>query len=144
VELELAEVVREHEQALGRHAAHRGRNERDVIALDVELATHALRPRHRRRIEKDELVTLARGRLEPGDDVFLEQPVLAWIAKAVRLEIALRPVEIRRREIDGRRRLRPAGRRIDARRAGVREEIQKMLARGELAQLCAYRTVVQE
>ena len=128
----------------GREPQQHRTNQRDVIALQVELLRHALGARNRRRIEEDQVVALARRLLEPREHVFLQQPVARRVVEAVAIQVAARPVEIRVRQIDARRRARTAGRREHGRRGRVREQIQECLAGRELANARTRRPMIEE
>lgn len=81
--------------------------------------------------------------VDPLDAIRADELLVA-IHETVELHVSLAPSQVRIREIDARRELRPVGNRIDARRTGVREEIKKALALRKFADKFARVAMVEE
>ena len=117
-----------------------------MVALHVELALHAFRAGQRRRVDEHEAVAtaaLTRLVLEPREAVRVHEAVVR-AGEPVQREVALRPVEVSLRHVDGGRSERSAAHRVDGRGAGVGEEIQEAPPRGEFAHATTRDAVVEK
>ena len=148
IELELAEVGREQQYAVGRQQPARVADERDVVALQVQLGAHGLGVGEGRRVEEDQVVLhraeVAGGRLaQPLDAVGPHEAVLR-AHQAVQLEVAARPVEVGQRQVDGGGRGGASGGRVDRRRARVGEQIEKAAGLRQVADHAPGLPVIEE
>ena len=81
--------------------------------------------------------------LDPLDAIGAHE-LLMPVHETVEFHVALAPLQVGVREVHARRELRPARSGVDARRAGVGEEVEEALARGKLADELARITMVEE
>ena len=106
---------------------------------------HLRRIRESGRIDEDEIPAhLGVTHLVDPLDAIRADELLVAIHETVELHVSLTPSQVRIREIDARRELRPMRRRVDARGAGVGKEVEEALALRKFADKLARVTMVEE
>ena len=93
IEFEAAEVIGEHQQAVGRQSTHAGADQVAVVTLEVEVLCLG-RVRERRRIAEDQLEALRLGG-QIAQGVSLDK-TMRLTTESVRREVVGGPIEIGR------------------------------------------------
>ena len=123
VEPEFAVVGGENQFAVGRQQSQRPTDEFDVIPLHIEVLIQPLGVGKGRRVEKDQVVALARPD-QPLPAIGPDQ-LVPGTTQGVQFQIAPRPVQIGRGQIDRGGAGRAAQRGVNRRRAGVAEQVEE-------------------
>ena len=117
-----------------------------MVALDTpRVLAHGLRVRERGRVHEDDAVGASHADFvaNPRHDVRAKITVRTAF-NAVLQHVAFSPVEVGLGKVDGKRALRACHRRVDGRRARVREQVQEAPADRKLRDLRARRAMVEE
>src|SRR6185503_16351852 len=145
IEFETVQVGREQHLAAGCQQSKATAHERNVIALHVEHALHALGIGKAWRIEHDQAVSVPRCALllKKTQDISPHQTIAPGF-ESIEFEVAPCPVQIGFRQIDAGRGSGPASRCVNAETARVAEQVQDVPSGGKPADQCPCFSMIQE